>query len=134
MAASGSMISSRPSVFVVAEQVVLSEQNAVLLRPLESEVCAFGQLTHLILCDRGHDGKPQFGVLVEGVDVVVLEVHAHAELQQLARVAQTVKRVSGETADLLGDNEIKRSAFGILDHFEELLAPLDRRAADALIS
>ena len=124
----------QPSIcLVVAEQVVLSEQNAVLLRPLESEACAFGQLTHLILCDRGHDGEPQFGVLVEGVDVVVLEVHAHAEPQQLARVAQTVKRVSGETADLLGDNEIKRSAFGILDHFEELLAPLDRRAADALI-
>ena len=88
----------QPSIcLVVAEQVVLSEQNAVLLRSLESEACAFGQLTHLILCDRGYDGEPQFGVLVEGVDVVVLEVHAHAEPQQLARVAQTVKRVSGET-------------------------------------
>ena len=122
-----------PVNLVVPEQIVLPEQHAVLLRTLKAEARAFGQLAHLVLCDGGHDGEPQFGILVKGVDVVVLKVHAHAAAQQLARVAQTVECISGETADLLGDDEVKAAAFRVLDHLEKLLTSLDRRAADALI-
>ena len=122
-----------PVNLVVPEQIVLTEQHAVLLRTLKAEACAFGQLAHLVLCDGGHDGEPQFGILVKGVDVVVLKVHAHAAAQQLARVAQAVECISGETTDLLGDDEVKAAAFRVLDHLEKLLTSLDRRAADALI-
>ena len=122
-----------PVNLVVPEQIVLSEQHAVLLRPLKAEARALGQLAHLVLRDGGHDGEPQFGILVKGVDVVVLKVHAHAAAQQLARVAQAVECISGETADLLGDDEVKAAAFRVLNHLEKLLTSLDRRAADALI-
>ena len=122
-----------PVNLVVPEQIVLSKQHAVLLRTLKAEARALGQLAHLVLRDGGHDGEPQFGILVKGVDVVVLKVHAHAAAQQLTRVAQTVECISGETADFLGDDEVKAAALGILHHFEELLASLDRRAADTLI-
>ena len=122
-----------PVNLVVPEQIVLPEQHAVLLRTLKAEARALGQLAHLVLRDGGHDGEPQFGILVKGVDVVVLKVHAHAAAQQLARVAQAVERISGETADLLGDDEVKAAAFRVLDHLEKLFTSLDRRAADALI-
>ena len=124
----------QPSVrLVVAEQVVLPEQDAVLLRSLEAETGPFGQLAHLVLRDGGHDGEAQLGVPVEGVDVVVLKEHADAVPQQLARVADAVEGVAGEAADLLGHNEVEPPGFGVLNHAEKLLASLDRGAADALV-
>ena len=48
----------KPSVdLVIAEQIVLTEQDAVFLRTLEAETGAFGQLAHLVLRDGGHDGE-----------------------------------------------------------------------------
>ena len=124
----------KPSVdLVIAEQIVLTEQDTVFLRTLEAETGPFGQLAHLVLRDGGHDGEAQLGVPVEGVDVVVLKEHADAVPQQLARVADAVEGVAGEAADLLGHNEVEPPGFGVLDHAEKLLASLDRGAADALV-
>ena len=122
-----------PVNLVVAEQIVLSEQHAVLLRTLKAEARALGQLAHLVLCDGGHNSESQLGILVKGVDVIVLKVHTDAAAQQFTRIAQAVECISGETADLLGDDEVKAAAFRVLDHLEKLLASLDRRAADTLI-
>ena len=48
----------KPSVdLVIAEQIVLTEQDAVFLRTLEAETGAFGQLAYLVLRDGGHDGE-----------------------------------------------------------------------------
>ena len=99
--------------------------------PLKAEARALGQLAPPRPARWRHDGEPQFGILVKGVDIVVLKVHAHAAAQQLARVAQAVECISGETADLLGDDEVKAAAFRVLDHLEKLFTSLDRRAADA---
>ena len=46
-----------PVDLVIAEQVVLTEQDAVFLRTFEAETGAFGQLAHLVLRDGGHDGE-----------------------------------------------------------------------------
>ena len=107
---------------VIAEQVVLTEQHTVLLRPLEAEARTFGQLAHLVLRDRGHDGQPQFGVFVKGIDVIVLKKYAHSMAEQCAGIADAVQRIASKTADLLGDDQVKPAVFRVLNHFEELLA------------
>ena len=75
-----------------------SAREEIAQRSPTKECCVFRRQTKLE--PEGHDGEPQLRILVKGVDIVVLEIHTDAEPQQLARVAEAVKGVSGETADL----------------------------------
>ena len=66
------------AVLAIAENAAVAEDNVVFNCLLMAEFDAAGQLAQFILRDAGHDGEAQLGVLVEGVNVVVLEENAYA--------------------------------------------------------
>ena len=67
-----------PIVFDVAEDAAVAQYDVLLDGLLVAEFDTGAKLPQLVLCDAGHDGQPQFRILIEGVDVVVLEKHADA--------------------------------------------------------
>ena len=50
-----------------------------------------------------------------------------------ARVFEGVQRITGETRNFLGDDEVKRPVFGIRDHLVEVLALLGGDARKSLV-
>ena len=91
------------------------------------------QLAQFILGDSGHDGQAQFGVLVKGVDVVVLEEHPYSGAEQLPGVEDGVQGVSGETGDFLGDDKVKESRLTVLHHAVEVLPLLGGGGGQTLV-
>ena len=81
-----------------------------------------GQLAKLVLCNRGHDCKAKLRILIEGIDVIVLEEYADTHIQKLSCVLQRVESVTGESGDLLGDDEVEHSFFCICNHFVEMFS------------
>mgnify|MGYP007129654750 CR=1 FL=1 len=84
--------------------------------------------------DGGHDGQPQLGILIKGVDIVVLEENAYAAAKKLPCELNGVQCVAGETGDLLGDDKIKGILRRVIDHTVEVLAALGGDAGQALIN
>ena len=120
-----SLVNDQPAVFLaIAENTAVSQHHVILDGLLMAKFYAATKLAQLVLGNGRHDGQPQLGVLVEGVDVVVLEEHAHAVAKELPRELDRVQRVTGKTGDLLGDDQIKFVLRCILDHAVEVLTVL----------
>jgi len=113
---------------LVAEDAAVAQHHVGFDGLLMPEFDTRGQLAKLVLGDGGHDGEAKLGALVQSIDVVVLEEYAHVVAQKLSRVLEGVQRVTGETGDLLGDDEIKGPVLGVRDHLVEVLAFLGRDA------
>ena len=128
-------VNDEPLVFLaVAENASVAEDNTVLDGLLMTELDAAGQLAQLVLCDAGHDGEAQLGVLVKSVDVVVLEEYADPGREKLARVADAVERVSRKSRDLFGENEVETAVLRILHHALEVVAFAGRHAGQTLVN
>ena len=123
-----------PAVLSVSEDAAVAENNIVFYRLLVAELDAARQLAQLVLRDAGHDGEAQLGVLVERVDVVVLEKNADACGKQLARVADAVECISGETGDLLGEDEVKFVVLRVLHHALKVVALARGHAGKTLVN
>lgn len=61
-----------------------------------------GQLSQFILHNAGHDGQPQFAVLIQGVDIVALEEYAHTGRQKFLDVLDGIQHITGKPGNLLG--------------------------------
>ena len=123
-----------PVVLGVAEDPVVSQDHVVLDGLLMAEFDTAAELAQLILSDAGHDGQPQLRVLVEGVDVVVLEEHAHPGGQQLPGVLDGVQGVSGKAGDLLGDDQVEQPCLGVLHHPMEVVPLFGGGRRQALVN
>lgn len=60
-------------IFDISKDAAVARHYVLLDCLLMPKFHTGGQLVQLILCDGGHDGQTKFGVLVKGIDVVVLE-------------------------------------------------------------
>ena len=129
------LVNDQPAVFLaIAENAAVSQHHVILDGLLMAEFYAAAELAQLVLGNGRHDGQPQLGVLIEGVDIVVLEEHAHAVAKELPRELDGVQRVTGKTGDLLGDDQIKFVLRCILDHAVEVLTVLGGDAGQALVN
>ena len=129
------LVNDQPAVFLaIAENAAVSQHHVILDGLLMAKFYAATKLAQLVLGNGRHDGQPQFGVLIEGVDIVVLEEHAHAVAKELPRELDRVQRVTGKTGDLLGDDQIKFILCCILDHAVEVFTVLGRDAGQALVN
>jgi len=91
------LVNDQPAVFLaIAENAAVSQHHVILDGLLMAEFYAAAELAQLVLGNGGHNGQPQFGVLIEGVDIVVLEEHAHAVAKELPRELDGVQRVAGK--------------------------------------
>ena len=99
-----------------------------------AELHTAGQFAQFVLGDAGHDGQAQLAVLVQGVDVVILKEHPDTRVQQFAGVLDGVQSVTGETGDLLGDDEVKESGAAVLYHAVEVFALFGGGGRQALIN
>ena len=99
-----------------------------------TEFYAVAELAQFVLGDGGHDGQPQLGVLIKGVDIVILEEYAHAAAEKLPGKLNGVQRIAGKTGDLLGDDKVKGTLRRVIDHAVEVLAALGGDAGQALVN
>ena len=119
--------------FVITVELVVAQHMAILNRLPETKFQSLGKLSHLILGNARHDDQTKLAVGIQGVDVVILEEHAHIVLQQLLGVLDAVQGGAGKTGDFLGDDKVKQPRLGIPDHTIEIISPLGAGAGDALI-
>ena len=110
----------------VAEYPAVTQDDTVFYGLLMPEFHAGADLAALVLCHRSHDGKSELAVLIERVDAVVLEIHRYAVCEKLSRVLNAVERVTGESRDLFGDDQIKLAVQSIIDHLVEFFTFLCR--------
>ena len=118
----------------VAKDTAVAQHHIVLDGLLMAEFYAAAELAQLVLGDGGHDGQPQFGVLVKGVDIVVLEEYAHATAKKLPRKLDGVQCITCKTGDLLGDDKVKGIIRRVIDHAVEVLTALGGDTGQALVN
>ena len=120
-------------VFGVTKNSGVAQNNALLDSLLVAEFDTGAELSQLVLGDGGHDGKAQFRVLVQGVDIVVLEEYANPAGQQLTGELDGIQSVSGEAGDFLCNHKVKFSGGGILYHAVKILPVPGGSAGNALV-
>ena len=81
---------------------------------LMAEFHAAAELAKLVLGDTGHDGQTKLGVLVKGVDVVILEEHPYTGGQELPGVPDGVQGITGKTGNFLGNDQVEFPLAGIV--------------------
>ena len=94
---------------------------------------AFRGLSALVLRNGAHDRQSKFPIVGAGIQAVIEKQHADAASPQVTGDLQGVHRVAGETADLLGHDQVDLSQFRRVEHFVELHALAGRCAGDALV-
>ena len=99
----------------------------------ETEFQPFGELSDLILGNARHDDQPELTVRIQGIDIVVLEQHAHIVFQQFLGVLDAVQRGAGKPGNLFGNDKVKQPRPGIPDHPVEILPFFRGAAGDALV-
>ena len=92
------------------------------------------ELPQFVLCDGGHDGQTKLGVLVKGIDVVVLEKDTDSRIQELSGILDRVQRIASKTGDFLCDNKIKFTGFCIIHHAIEILTVLGGDTGQSLVN
>ena len=92
-----------------------------------------GDTPAFFLGKAGHNGNQQFALTVKGVNVFFFKENLHMMLLQLTDGDQAVDRISGKSADRLGDDEVDFPGEGICDHLIENLAAFGVRAGNTLI-
>ena len=127
-------VDGHAAVFHIIAQQRPSEDHSPLHLPGLTPLDPGGRLAALLLGDGAHDGKPQLRVRLQGVDGVVHKQDTHAQPSQLPGVGNGVQDVSGETADLLGDNQPEFPHVGVVNHPVEGCPLFGGCARDALVS
>ena len=94
---------------------------------------AFRGLSALVLRDGAHDRQSKLPIVGAGIQAVIEKQHTYTPLPQVTGDLQRVHRVAGETADLLGHDQVDLSQFCRVEHFVELHALAGRCAGDALV-
>ena len=98
----------------------LAIRKALSLSP--GNVLGYG--TAFFLRQGGHNRDKQFPLTVEGINVLLLEEHFNTAFLELAHRYKAVNRVSCESADRLGNDEVNLAIKGILHHIVEAFAVL----------
>ena len=108
---------------VVAEEPAEGNGNLAVCKPLTlAPGTVLGNAAAFFLGKRGHDRQHQFALAVEGPDVFLFKVDLNTLVLQPADGGQAVDRVSGKTADGLGDDEVNLPVERIIHHVLEALA------------
>ena len=121
-------------IFDISKDAAVAQHYILLDGLLMPEFHTGGQLAEFILCDGGHDGQTKFGVLVEGVDIIVLEKDTDSRIQQLSGILDRVQRIASKTGDFLCDNKIKFTGFCIVYHAIEILTALGGDTGQSLVN
>ena len=118
----------------ITKDAAIAKHYILLDGLLMAEFHSGGQLAKFVLCDRGHDRQAKLGVLIKGVDVVVLEKDSDSRIQKLSGILDGVQRITGETGNLLCDDKIKLARLGIIYHAIEILTALGGNTGQPLVN
>ena len=86
------------------------------------------------LCDGTEGGEHQLVAHAEGVDAVFLEDDANALPAEHSGIVQTLRDISGEAGDGLGDDQVDPLVVAQMDHSLEFRPLVRSCAGDALVS
>ena len=95
---------------------------------------AFRGPSAFVLCEGTHDRQPQLPIVGAGIQAVIQKQHADAAPTQLAGDLQSIHRVAGETADLLGHDQVDLPQLRRMEHFVEIHALVGRCAGKSFVS
>ena len=117
----------------VIPQQRAAKNDALLHAAHLSPFGALRGLATLILRDGTHDCQSKLPIVGAGIQAVIEKQHTYAPPTQVTGDLQGVHRVAGETADLLGHDQVDLPQLRRVEHFIELHALAGGRAGDALV-
>ena len=82
--------------FDISKDAAVAQHYVLLDCLLMPEFHTGTELPQFVLCDGGHDGQTKLGVLVEGVDIIVLEKDTDSRIQKLSGILDGVQRITGK--------------------------------------
>ena len=118
----------------VIPQQRAAKNDALLHAAHLSPFGAFRGLATLILRDGTHDCQSKLPIVGAGIQAVIEKQHAYAPPTQVTGDLQGVHRVAGETADLLGHDQVDLPQLRRVEHFIELHALVGRCAGKSFVS
>ena len=90
-----------------AEKLRVTDADLAVRKALPLSPCdVLGNRSAFLLRQRGHDGKQQFALAVEGEYVFFFKITFTTDLFQLADGDEAVNSVSGKPTDRLGNDEV----------------------------
>ena len=81
----------------------------------------------------GHDGEAELRILIHGVEVDILDQHAHIISKQFPHRLHTVHDVPGKAGNLFCQDKVKSPRLCIPHHFQKLWALIGSGPCNALI-
>ena len=122
------------SVFGVAQKtIVVDLYFALLVSVLDAELHILRKALAFLLGKGRHDGKQHLALGVHCVDGLFLEENRNVQVLEFADVFQAVKRVTGKSADRLGDDHVDVSSMAFFDHAIKLVTLFCIRTCDSVI-
>ena len=118
----------------VSEKAVMVDLNLALLVPeldAEADVCRQG--FRFLLGQCRHDRHEHFALCIQSVDVLFFKENGNIQRFELSCVFQAVNRVSGESADGLGQDHVDLAGLAVIDHTVELVSLFSVGAADTVV-
>lgn len=101
---------------VAEEVIVIYLYLAILVAKLESQLYILAEGLRFLLSQGGHNRNQDLTLGIHCVDGFLFEEDGNVLILQLADVFQAVQRVSGKSADGLGDNHVDVFGFAVVNH------------------
>ena len=107
--------------FIAEEVIVIYLYLTILVAKLESQLYILAEGLRFLLSQGGHNRNQDLTLGIHCVDGFLFEEDGNVLILQLADVFQAVQRVSGKSADGLGDNHVDVSGLAVVNHTVKVL-------------
>ena len=101
---------------VAEEVIVIYLYLAILVAKLESQLHILAEGLRFLLRQGSHNRNQDLTLGIHCVDSFLFKEDGNVLILQLADVFQAVQRVSGKSADGLGDNHVDVFGFAVVNH------------------
>ena len=100
---------------------------------LDGPACVLRNAAAFLLCKRSEKAHHQLAVVGQGVNVLLLELYLDTQLLQVPDGLQQVHRVSGESADGLGEDDVDLSGLAVIQQPLKFRPAVDGGTGDEVV-
>ena len=121
-------------IFGVAEEAVVVDLHfALLVAVLDTELHILRKALAFLLGKGCHDGKQHLALGVHRVDGLFFKENRNVQILEFTDVFQAIQRVTGKSADRLGDDHVDISGMALFDHAVEFITLFGVRTCDSVV-